>query len=245
MNINDKLNDISRKIEENNMKILNIKSEIRTFTRDLKRAKSDTSKASIQNENIAPLKKQLSSLRLNGEALSMQLYAIESHVLGEELKTRQSGTTTITKLDNKYRFKFLFSRFRRFGNFTGYLSGRKEEADNTIKNYLIKKIVIDYIRSVGKDTLFSKFEIDPNSKTANSDLIHSIIENKLVEFDDLDAHLSMFIGQVINKDVITGSADRKAMLTSLQKNVPKRSPKTPYLDSVEELGEEEVGDGER
>lgn len=240
MNIYDKLNEISRKFKENEKKLKEARKLLKNYTKDKKRAKIETSKDSIQQENIEPLRKHITSLKIKSEELEMQLLAIESHVLEEELKTRQNGTTTVTKLDNKYRLKFLFTKFRRFGNFTGYLSGRKEEADNTIKNFLIKKEVQGYIRSVGADNLYAQFEIDPNSRGAYTDLIHSVIENHLIDFEDLDARLSMFKSRIVNPEVVVDSADRKKMLKSLQENVSKKAPSTPLLDLVNEP--DEIGD---
>ena len=240
MNIYDQLNELSSKNTEITNQIYNMNSQLRTYSRALKRAESETSKNSIRQENIEPLKRQIGSLRLKSEGLKMQLFAIESHVLEEELKTRQSGTTTVTKLDNKYRFKFLFSRFRRFGNFTGYLAGRKEEADKTIKNFLIKKSVQEYIRNTGKENLYTELQIDPNSKGAYNQLMHSVIANELVNFDDLDVRLSVFKNQIINKENLTDSADRKEMLKSVLKFVPKKAPDTSYLNEVEALNNEEI-----
>lgn len=228
MNIENKLNEILAELKRIETKISDAKKELKSFRRDKKRAKSDTAKESIQQGNIDPIHKRMGILRAENEKFSMQLLAIESHVLEEEISTRQSGTTTVTKVDDKYRLKFLFSRLRRFGNFTGYLSGRKEEADNSIKNYLIKKEVYNYIRTYGRDNLYNQYGIDPNSKTALEDLRESIIADRV---DNLDERLSLFKSQVINENTVSGTVGREEMIAKLIKRVPKKAPDTPYLDS--------------
>lgn len=242
--LNELLASYYKRLSDIERDLYDLKKEAKKYKKAWKRADSDAAKDSIEQENIEPLYSKIAKYKARQTRIKMECLAIESSVLEEEIDTRKSGSKTITKIDDKYKLKFIFSRLRRFGNFTGYLSGRKEEIDNTIKNYLLGRMVNKFIKDTGKEVLYEEYDIDPDSKNSYNELMQAVISDGQIDLNILDEAFEDFKNTVLDEQTVHGTDDRREMLINVLKHTPKKAPETPYLDSIED-GREEIGEDEQ
>lgn len=215
MNVEEKLNELIEETKEINSKARSLFLEKNKYKREMRRAKNEDAKQAIQKNNIDPIMNELNSLFKRNDEIELQILVLENKTIQEELATRESSNT-VTKIDNKFstKLKFLFTSLRRFGNFTGYLTGRLGETEKQLKGRIIAKLVEEQFSDIMSDEklqvkILQEAGIDENDRDQNNKLkrwlMHRITE------EDIGRQIDEIETKTLGKTQMNGKSDRKKM----------------------------------